>query len=464
MRGSGYFELMNWRTMNRSILLMHMKRGTKLLLAAGFAGAVAVACAVGTTISSPESRDAAGKLEQAISDYRGGRPGPDDPHRVDVRLFAQAYQRVRYAYVRPTEDAELLLAASTGMREAYPDPAVATDSDLIEAAIGGMLSSLDDYSTYMDSDAFAKLNQEISGSFGGLGIEIKKDDLGLEVISPIDDTPAKRAGVLPGDVLTHADGAPLADLTLRESVELLRGEPGSAIRVTIARAGRDAFDIDIIREIIQIQRVRARIEDGVGYLRITHFVRDTGTALRQAMADLKQEAGPGGLTGYVVDLRSNPGGLLDESIDVAGAFLSGGLVVSTRSRTDAHEFNADLSDPSDGLPVVVLINQGSASASEIVAGAIKYRDRGLVIGERSFGKGSVQTTYEFHGGGGLKLTTALYYTPSGKTVEGGIEPTVAIVDDPETTEVDEALDLAETLVRELATGQRVIAPSRTALN
>ena len=193
-------------------------------------------------------------------------------------------------------------------------------------------------------------------------------------------------------------------------------------------------------------------------------MRDTGLALRREMIRLKEEAGPGNLRGYVVDLRSNPGGLLEESIDVAGAFLSGGLVVSTRSRKSSQEFRADLADPSEGLPVVVLINQGSASASEIVAGAIKYRDRGLVVGQKSYGKGSVQTTFEFHGGGGLKLTTALYYTPSGKSVDGGIEPNVDAVDNPDTEEVDEALQVALDLVRNAGGSHSVLWNSGTFKN
>lgn len=451
--------------MDRSTIVMRMKRGTKLLLAAGFAGVVAVACVVGGGISAPDARDTAAKMDQVISAYRGGRVGPEDPHRADSRLFAQAYQRVRYAYVRPTEDVDLMKSAEEGMRESFPDPTVATDSDLVEAAINGMMHSLDDYSVYMDRDAFQKLNQEINGAFGGLGIEIKKDPKGLAVISPIDGTPAMRAGVKSGDVLTHADGVSLAEMDLRDSVELLRGPPGSVITVTIAREGEADFDLPLTREVIRIQRVRYRVEDdGIAYLRITHFVRDTGSALRRAMSDLKQQAGPNGLKGYVIDLRSNPGGLLDESIDVAGAFLSGGLVVSIRSRIDSQEFNADYADPSGGLPVVVLINKGSASASEIVAGAIKYRDRGLVIGERSYGKGSVQTTYEFSGGGGLKLTTALYYTPSGKSVDGGIEPTIDALDDPETEEVDEALVKALSLVKDLSSGALILAPSGVVQN
>ena len=439
-----------WRFQPSSTMVFYMKRGTKLMFAGGLASLVAVACAIGVAVPAPDNKNVANRIQQEINDYRGGSLGPVDERSISPRLFAQAYQRVRHNYVHELTGEELIQAATTGMRELEPDPQAATNSELIEAAITAMLTSLDDYSVYMDASEFEKLNEQISGRFGGLGIEIKKDPVGLEVISPIDGTPAQRAGIETGDRLTHADGAPLADLTLRESVDLLRGEPGSTVVVTIQRGEDDIFDVPLTREIIRVQRVRSRVEDGIGYLRLTHFVRRTGDVLRQHMSDMIDEAGPGGLQGFVIDLRNNPGGLLSESINVAGAFLSGGPVVSTRSRVETQEYGADNDDPSRGLPVVVLINEGSASASEIVAGAIKYRDRGLVIGERSFGKGSVQTTFEFRSGGGLKLTTALYYTPGGKTVEGGIEPSIEALDDPDTEEVDEALDVAFSAIRDLA--------------
>jgi len=439
---------------NSSIVAV-MKRGSKIAIASGLALTFAVACAVGLGVQSPEARDAASRIETMVSAYRGGTTGSGTDGIEDPRLFAQAFQRIRYAYVRETDEEALYLAADQSMREAHPDPSVVSDSELIASAIQGMMHSLDDYSTYMDEEAFAALNQVIRGSFGGLGIEIKKDPVGLEVISPIDGTPAMRAGIQPGDRLTHADGLSLADLTLQEAVELLRGDPGTTVTVTVRRGETDSFDVPLTREIIRVQRVRSRTEDGIGYLRITHFVRDTGRALRQEMQEMRSAAGDGSLLGFVVDLRSNPGGLLDESIDVAGAFLRGGAVVSTRSRVSSEEFNADSSDPSGGLPVVVLINQGSASASEIVAAAIRDRGRGVIVGERSFGKGSVQTTFEFNRGGGLKLTTALYYTPNGETVEGGVDPNVPGVDDPETEEVDEALDIAFDVLRALAAGEEI---------
>ena len=442
--------------MSNSNMLLLMRRGTKLLVAAGFAGAVLVACAVGVGVSAPGTKDVAARIDREVASYRAGGYGPAEIGGVTDKVFAQTFQRVRYTYVRELPEETLFAAAVQGMHETYPDPTVASDAALREAALQGMLSSLDDYSVYMNKEAFTALNEKISGSFGGLGIEIKKDPVGLEVISPIEGTPAMRAGLRPGDRLTHADGAPLADMSLHDAVTLLRGAPGTTVTVTIARTGTDSFDVPLTREIIRIQRVRAELENGIGYLRIAQFIRGTGRVLRQKMVELKEQAGPGGLKGYILDLRNNPGGLLDESIDVAGAFLSGGLVVSTKSRHDEQEFKADLADPSSGLPVVVMIDQGSASASEIVAGAIKYRDRGLVVGQRSFGKGSVQTTYEFPDGGGLKLTTALYYTPSGKSVDGGIEPSQEAADDPETKDVDEALEAANAVIYSIASGDTLV--------
>lgn len=453
-----------WPLRPSSAMVFYMKRSTKLIFAGGLAGLLVAACAAGLAVPSPDNSNVASRIQNEINAYRGGVLGPVDEEGISPRLFAQAYQRVRYNYVYDLSEEELITAAATGMRELEPDPQAATNSDLIEAAIMAMLTSLDDYSVYMDKEEFDQLNEQISGRFGGLGIEIKKDPLGLEVISPIDDTPAMRAGIKTGDKITHADGKPLADLTLRESVELLRGEPGTAVVVSVMRGTDETLELTLTREIIRVQRVRSRMEGGVGYLRLTHFVRQTGDVLRQHMRDMINDAEPGTLKGFVVDLRNNPGGLLSESIDVAGAFLSGGPVVSTKSRVETDVYNADQADPSQGLPVVVLINEGSASASEIVAGAIKYRDRGLVIGERSFGKGSVQTTFEFRGGGGLKLTTALYYTPGGKTVEGGIEPSIEALDDPETEDVDEALEIALQAVRNIAAHDGDLARAMTLSN
>ncbi len=423
------------------------------LLAAGLLSlAVLVGCGVGSG-PSPEARGAAEKVEETIVAMRrdAGATVGESP---DTAIFAQAYEYVRVSYVRQTEERQLIDAAMSGMREAIEDPRAARTEDFVAAATQAMLHSLDDYSSYLDRDSFQRLQEETRGRFGGLGIEIKKDPLGLEVISPIEGTPADAAGIRPGDRITHADGASLAPMTLREAVDLLRGEVGTSVALTVRRAERDPFSVSITRDVIRIQPVKARLEGDVGYLRVTHFVSRTGEAVREAMERLNDEAGPGGVRGYVVDLRNNPGGLLDEAIAVSGAFLDGGEVVSVRSRTQSEHFNADDGDPSGGKPIVVLLNEGSASASEIVAGALKDRSRGLLVGQKSFGKGSVQTILPLPGRRGVKLTTALYFTPSGRTVEGGIPPDIEIARDPDAPE-DAPLEKALTLVIDMAGGHSV---------
>lgn len=423
------------------------------LFAVGLAaGALLLGCGVGGG-PSPEARSAAEKLEETIVAMRrdAGATVGETP---DTELFAQAFEYVRAAYVRQTEEQALFEAAADGMRSEISDPRAARTEAFVEAATQAMLHSLDDYSGYLDRESFRRLQEETRGRFGGLGVEIKKDPLGLEVISPIDGTPAEAAGLRPGDKLTHADGDPLAPMTLREAVDLLRGDVGTRVTLTVERAGRSPFQVEIVRAVIRIQPVKARLEGDVGYLRVTHFVSRTGAVVREKMAQLEEAAGPGGVRGFVVDLRNNPGGLLDEAIDVSGAFLDGGGVVSVKSRTEAEAFAADGGDESAGKPIVVLINEGSASASEIVAGALKDRNRAVLVGKRTFGKGSVQTILPLPGQRGIKLTTALYFTPTGRTVEGGIPPHIEIERDPDAAE-DAQLERALTLVIEMAGGHSI---------
>ncbi|MCR9218836.1 MAG: S41 family peptidase [Alphaproteobacteria bacterium] len=416
------------------------------------AGALLLGCGVGSG-PSPEARSAAEKLEETIVAMRrdAGATVGETP---DTELFAQAFEYVRAAYVRQTEEQALFEAAADGMRTEIDDPRAARTEAFVEAATQAMLHSLDDYSGYLDRESFRRLQEETRGRFGGLGVEIKKDPLGLEVISPIDGTPAEAAGLRPGDKLTHADGDPLAPMTLREAVDLLRGDVGTRVTLTVEREGRPPFQVEIVRAVIRIQPVKARLEGDVGYLRVTHFVSRTGEVVREKMAQLEEAAGPGGVRGFVVDLRNNPGGLLDEAIDVSGAFLDGGGVVSVKSRTEAEAFAADGGDESAGKPIVVLINEGSASASEIVAGALKDRNRAVLVGKRTFGKGSVQTILPLPGQRGIKLTTALYFTPTGRTVEGGIPPHIEVARDPDAAE-DAQLERALTLVIEMAGGHSI---------
>lgn len=304
-----------------------------------------------------------------------------------------------------------------------------SDQELIENAINGMLTALDPHSSYLNEQNYRDMQVHTKGEFGGLGIEVTLENGLVKVVSPIDDTPAFDAGIQPGDLITHIDGEQVLGLTLQKAVERMRGPPDTEIRLTIRRQNRDPFDITLVRAIIRIQSVRSRVEDkDIGYLRVTSFNEQTGEGLAEAMKKLEAET-QGELKGIVLDLRNNPGGLLDQAVAVADAFLERGEIVSTRSRRpeDAQRFNARPEDLAKGMPLVVLINGGSASASEIVAGALQDHKRAIVMGTASFGKGSVQTIIPLPGHGAMRLTTARYYTPSGRSIQvRGIEPDIVV--------------------------------------
>jgi carboxyl-terminal processing protease len=305
------------------------------------------------------------------------------------------------------------------------------DRDAIENAIQGMLSSLDPHSSYLNQRSFRDMQTQTRGEFGGLGIEVTQEGGYIKVISPIDETPAARAGVRPGDFITHLNGTSVQGLTLQEAVDQMRGQRGTQIKITIRRQGAERpIELTLTRDVIRPQVVRFRLEDGnLGYVRITSFNEQTEAGLRRAVQQLKQQA-QGGLKGLVLDLRNNPGGLLDQAVQVTDDFLTQGEIVSTRARRteDAQRWNAKAGDIADGLPIVVLINGGSASASEIVAGALQDHRRAVVVGVKSFGKGSVQTVMPVPGHGAIRLTTARYYTPSGRSIQGtGIEPDIEVL-------------------------------------
>jgi carboxyl-terminal processing protease len=304
----------------------------------------------------------------------------------------------------------------------------ATDEKLIESAINGMLTSLDPHSSYLNAKSFRDMQVNTRGKFGGLGIRVTMEDGLVKVISPIDDTPAHRAGIEPADIITHLDGSPVLGLSLSEAVEKMRGNVGTDLVLTIRRAERDPFDVTLTRAIIKIQSVRSRLEGKMAYLRITSFSEQTSVGLEKAMDKIKKEAGDD-IRGVVLDLRNNPGGLLDQAVAVSDAFLDKGEIVSTRSRRpeDTQRFNARDGDLADGLPVVVMVNGGSASASEIVAGALQDHRRAIVLGTKTFGKGSVQTIIPLPGHGAMRLTTARYYTPSGRSIQAvGIVPDIIV--------------------------------------
>ncbi|MCZ6637551.1 MAG: S41 family peptidase [Alphaproteobacteria bacterium] len=300
---------------------------------------------------------------------------------------------------------------------------------LIESAINGMLTSLDPHSSYLNKKTFRDMQVQTRGEFGGMGIEVTMSDGLVKVMSPIDDTPAFKAGIKTGDLITHLDGKPVRGLTLQQAVEKMRGLVGTKIKLTIRRASKQPFNVTITRAKIRITPVKARIEDkDIGYIRITSFNEQTTKGLKKAYRRISKEA-KGKLKGLVLDLRNNPGGLLKESISVSDAFLDRGEIVSTRGRKkgEGQRWNATKGDVTKGVPMVVLVNGGSASAAEIVAGALQDHRRAIILGTRSFGKGSVQTIIPLPGHGAIRLTTQRYYTPSGNSIQAkGIKPDIVV--------------------------------------
>ena len=322
-----------------------------------------------------------------------------------LALFGDVFQRVKTSYVEEK-----------------------TDKELIASAINGLLTSLDPHSSFLPEENYEKMQVETSGKFGGLGVEITTENGLVKIVSPIDDTPAFNAGLQSGDFIIGADEESLVGLPLNEAVEKLRGPIGSKIVITIQRAQDEPFDVSIIRDEIKIRSVRSDVFNNVGYIRISKFTQQTTPGLIQAVEDL-DSASSEGIKGYVLDLRNNPGGLLSQSIKVTDAFLEQGEIVSTRGRSDSdisHAY-ARAGDIINGKPLVVLINSGSASASEIVAGALKDHKRAIIMGTRSFGKGSVQSVIAMPGHGAIRLTTARYYTPSGVSIQSkGITPDIEV--------------------------------------
>ncbi|MCR9139843.1 MAG: S41 family peptidase [Alphaproteobacteria bacterium] len=326
-----------------------------------------------------------------------------------LSIFGDVFERVRAQYVTPPEE-----------------------SDLVENAINGMLTSLDPHSSFLNAKDADEMRTQTRGEFGGLGIEVTLDTDSelVKVITPIDDTPASRAGVLAGDLISEIDGEPVRGLNLTQAVEKMRGPVGSSIDLTVLREGADApIDIVITRAIIKVKAVKFRVEDDIGYIRVISFTEKTYDDLQDAIDSIEGEVPDEKLKGFILDLRLNPGGLLDQAINVSDAFLDRGEIVSTRGRNpeETRRYNSRPGDLTDGKPIVVLVNGGSASASEIVAGALQDHKRATVVGTRSFGKGSVQTIIPLGENGALRLTTALYYTPSGKSIQGtGISPDITV--------------------------------------
>lgn len=319
------------------------------------------------------------------------------------------------------------LAVFERVRADYVDKV--DDKSLIKGAINGMLASLDPHSSYLDARDFENMRVQTDGNYGGLGLTVSLEDGAVKVIAPTEDSPADKAGMKVGDYITHLDGVLIYGGTLDEAVDKMRGTPGTSIRLTVVRPGRDKpFDVTITRQIIEIKPVKWEVRKGIGIININGFSKSVGADVRSALVSIDKSLGhvP---TGYIVDLRSNPGGLLDQAIEVSDAFLERGEIVSQRGRNrrDIERYYARPGDMAHGLPIIVLVDAGSASAAEIVAGALQDHHRALVMGERSFGKGSVQTLIQLDDSSALRLTTARYYTPSNRSVqEGGIEPDIAV--------------------------------------
>jgi carboxyl-terminal processing protease len=323
-----------------------------------------------------------------------------------LRLFGDVFEKVRADYVEEV-----------------------TDQQLVENAINGMLAALDPHSSYLNAKSFDEMQVQTRGEFGGLGIEVTMENGLVKVVSPIDDTPAARAGIQPGDFIIELDGQPVMGLSLSEAVDKMRGPVDSDIKLSIQRGDKEPFEVTLTRAVVKIQSVRSRLEGSdIAYLRVTSFSEQTDTGLEAQFKKLKDQAG-GKLAGIVLDLRNNPGGLLDQAVAVSDDFLDKGEIVSTRGRhpEDAQRYNARPGDIADGLPMVVLINGGSASASEIVAGALQDHHRAILLGTKSFGKGSVQTIIPVPEHGAIRLTTARYFTPSGRSIQAlGIDPNIEV--------------------------------------
>jgi len=350
------------------------------------------------------------------------------PDSSKLDYFKFAFKRLRASYVRPVSDVKLIDAAIKGVKDSKSEPGSMTSDAVVEAALDAMTASLDPHTAYLNSEEFRESFVHTKGEFGGLGIEVTMEDGFVKVVSPIEDTPAERIGLKSGDLITHVDEDPVKGKTLREAVRQMRGAPGTTIHLRIRRKGVDDFDVSLVRAVIKVRAVKWRLEDRIGYIRVSRFSEKLEGGIVKAVAALHAELGDEP-DGFVIDLRNNPGGLLNQSIILADTFLDEGEIVSIRGRNPRHDrsFSAESGDLANGKPIVVLINGGAASASEIVASALKVHHRATVMGTRSFGKGSVQTILPLPVDGALKLTTALYYGADGRTIQAlGVDPDIQI--------------------------------------
>ena len=418
--------------------------GAAAALLAGIVAAFALAPSLVGCVDQDES------LRRFVAAFRGAHYALSDEARAEVdrfkavydvyadnpsdsramRQFEDAFMRVRADYLRPVPDSTLIDSAIEGVREANPPlkPGETPSMAVVEAGLHAMVASLDPHSTYLDAEALRETYESTSGEFGGLGIEITMFDGVVKIVSPIEGTPAYRVGLASGDLITHLDGQPVRGKTIQQAVKIMRGKPGTDIVLTVRRGDLRTFDVTVTRAVISVEAVRSWVDGDFGYVRIAAFNEHTEDELVRAMQRIEQKHGAG-LRGIVIDLRNNPGGLLDQAVAVADSFIEQGRLVSIRGRNPSDEqvFRATRGDIAKGLPIVVLVNGGSASASEIVAGALQDSGRAVLMGTRTFGKGSVQTISPLPIEGAVKLTTALYYVPSGRTIQAlGVTPDIAI--------------------------------------
>ncbi len=396
---------------------------------------------------SPVTQTEATRFETALHETM-----PEDRAAVtqESAHFRDALRRIHGDYVNPVDDARLVDAAIQGMNKLPKEPGVGVDA-AVEAALDAMMTSLDPHSAYLDPQELMEMQVATSGEFGGLGIEITQENQRVKVVSPIEDTPASRAGIQPEDVITHLDGDSIIGLSLQDAVRRMRGQPGTRILLTIQRGETAPFNVSLVRDVVHVRPVRWRLEGDIGYVRIASFSERAEEGLITAMQALWRQAPSTGLSGLVLDLRRNPGGLLDQSQAIADALLDDGVIVAVRGRNERlnRVFRAHRGDLAEGVPMVVLIDGGSASAAEIVASALQENNRAIVMGRRSYGKGSVQTISPLPWKGALKLTTQLYYAPSGRTIQGrGVTPDITI-EEVETAAFPREADLPGALAADL---------------
>jgi carboxyl-terminal processing protease len=381
------------------------------------------------------------RFESVYNKYVISGPKDDETHDQNMDQFRDALLRVRYDYVRDVPESELVDAAIEGMESADPklEAGSVEPAFLIEVALDKMMTSLDPHSSYLNPAELKEMKVSNRGEFGGLGITVTMDGDFVKVISPLEYTPAYRAGLKPGDLISHLDGEAIKGKNIQKAVSLMRGKPGTVIRLTINRAKMGPFDVEIRRAIIKVKSVRWHLEGDVGYIRVVSFTEKVAPGIDAAMEEITNELGDK-LAGVVLDLRSNPGGLLHQSLTLSDAFLEGGVIVSVEGRRPGSQrvFEAERGDMANGLPVVVLINPGSASASEIVAAALQDHRRATIMGQRSFGKGSVQTITPLPQEGALRLTTQLYFSPAGRAIQArGIIPDIEIIPMPQEDRKDD---------------------------